>query len=431
VLPGNFVIGPSPYLQGGPLSFTAAEVLNWKDLNPRMGLAYDLFGNAKTALKLSLSRYVVQQALALTNSVNPVTLTASKETRTWKDANSDFIVQGDPLNPAVNGELGPTNNVNFGLPVITTHLDPGFAKGFDVRPYDWELLAGVQHELLPRVSVSATYIRRWYGNFAVTNNTSFLPSDFSTFCVTAPADQRLPGGGGQPVCGLYDISPAKLGQVNNVITSSNNFGSQIQRWNGVDLTANGRLPQGGLVQGGVSIGKTLADNCAVVTNNPQVTDPNIISAAGLSTQFCHQETPFQASVKLAGSYTLPWDIVFATTFQSNPPPLIVASTVFTSAKILPSLGRNLAAGANATDTINVVQPGTLWGERLNQLDLRAGKTFRVGRSKWEGFVDLYNALNGNAVLTLNTAYGTNGASWLVPLTILPARLLKFELRTSF
>jgi hypothetical protein len=431
VLPGNFVIGPSPYLQSGSLSFPAAEVLNWKDLDPRMGIAYDVLGNGKTALKWSLSRYVVQQALALTNSLNPVTLTASKETRTWKDVNGDFVVQGDPLNPAANGELGPTNNKNFGLPIITTQIDPSFARGFEVRPYDWELVAGLQHEVLPRVSVSATYVRRWYGNFQVTQNQAFAPSDFDPYCITAPANPRLPGNGGYPVCSLYDISPARLGQVNNLITSSNNFGSQVQRWNGVDLTANGRLPHNALLQGGVSVGKTLANNCSVVANHPEITDPNAIGSTGLTTQFCHQETPFQPSVKLAGSYTLPWNVLLAATFQSNPPPLITASYVATSAQIAPSLGRNLSSGPNGTATINLVQPGTLWGQRLYQLDSRVGKNFQLGARKVEAFVDLYNALNGNAVLTLNNTYGTTGASWLVPTTILPARLLKFEVRMSF
>lgn len=31
---------------------------NWRDLSPRMGVAYDLFGNGKTALKGTLNRYV-------------------------------------------------------------------------------------------------------------------------------------------------------------------------------------------------------------------------------------------------------------------------------------------------------------------------------------------------------------------------------------
>jgi hypothetical protein len=430
-LKGGFVIGSSTYLQGGPLSFPGANVLNWKDLDPRVGFAYDVFGNSKTAFKMSLSRYVVQQALALTNSLNPITLTASKQTRTWKDPNGDRIIQGDPLNPAANEELGPTSNVNFGKPVITTSIDPKFAKGFEVRPYDWEFSTGVQQEVFPRLSVNGTYVRRWYGNFQVTDNLAYSPSDYTHYCVPAPVDARLPGGGGYNVCDLYDVDPAKVGQVNNLITSSSNFGAQIQHWNGVDLSANGYLPHKALIQGGVSVGKTLADNCAVVSSNPQITDPNIIGSTGLPTQFCHQETPYLASVKIAGSYPLPANLLLAVTVQSNPAPLYTATYTATNAVIFPSLGRNLASGANGTAAINLISPGSLYGDRQNQLDLRLGSHFKWGAQKIEAFIDLYNALNDNTVLTANVNYGTNGASWLVPTTILPARVLKFEVRTSF
>ena len=58
--------------------------------------------------------------------------------------------------------------------------------------------------------MTAGYYRNWYGNFFTTDNTLVTPSDFSPYCVTAPADSRLPGGGGYPICGLYDVNAGEV-----------------------------------------------------------------------------------------------------------------------------------------------------------------------------------------------------------------------------
>jgi len=58
------------------------------------------------------------------------------------------------------------------------------------------------------------------------------------------------------------------------------------------------------------------------------------------------------------------------TVQSIPGPQILATAVVPNAQIAPSLGRNLAAGANATATVQLVAPGTQFGDRLNQVDFR-------------------------------------------------------------
>ena len=58
-----------------------------------------------------------------------------------------------------------------------------------------------------------------------------------------------------PVCGLYDISAAKFGQSNNVVTLATNFGDQHEIYNGVDVSVNARLPRGVVVSGGTSTGR--------------------------------------------------------------------------------------------------------------------------------------------------------------------------------
>jgi hypothetical protein len=288
---------------------------------------------------------------------------------------------------------------------------------------------------LPRVSVSAAYFRRSYGNFTVINNLAVTSSDFSPYCVTAPVDSRLPDGGGHQLCEIYDVNPGKLGQFNNLRTFASNFGKQYERWQGVDLTVNARLTNSVLLQGGLSSGKAVADNCDIVSNRHD------LLGAGVPLQYCHREQPQLTDVKLLGSYTMPLKIQLAATLQSQPgiatstsaPQFgVAANAIFTNAQIAPSLGRNLAAGPNGTVTVNVVQPGEMLLDRLNQLDFRVARVFAPGgRAKIKALFDLYNLLNANPVLVVNTTYGTTGATWLVPTQILLGRLLKFGVQLDF
>jgi hypothetical protein len=325
--------------------------------------------------------------------------------REWLDPNGDFIIQGDPLNPARNGELGASNNLAFGQPRIAQNWDPDFAEGFGVRSFNWEWSAALQHELLPRVGINAAYFRRWYGNFQVTDNLLVGPSDYSPYCVTAPSDSRL------------DLNPDKRGQTDNLITTSSKFGKQVEHWDGVDVTLDVRVG-GASLQGGVSTGKTTTDTCEVAAklDNP-------------SQRFCHSETPFLTQIKLGGSYRLPWNIQIAGTLQSFRSNDITASATFTNAQIQPSLRRPLTTGSTAT--ISLIEPDTIYNPRFTQLDLRFARTFTAGRWRMKGMVDLYNALNINTVLDVNNTYGTNGAAWLVPTEIAQARFIKVGAQLDF
>jgi hypothetical protein len=409
-------------------SFPGLEAVSWKDISPRLGISYDLFGNGETAVKASVNRYVQGEGVTRATTINPIG-SNNIMTRSWSDQNNDRVPQGDPFNPAVNGELGRSDNLSFGKPVIPFRYDPEWATGFGERQYNWEFSAGVQRQLVPRVSASAAYFRRLYGSFAVTDNLSIEPGDYDEYCVTAPVDVRLPGGGGQPICGLFDLNPLKVGQVNRVGTGANKFGNQYERWNGVDLTVNARLPQV-LLQGGVSTGTTMDDNCEIVAKVPEAA----LVGLGNGQRFCHNETPYLTQLKFLGAYTMPWDVQISGTFQSVPGPQITASATFTNAQIAPSLGRALSSASTAT--IDLVQPGTLYADRMNQLDLRITKIFRLGRTRLQGMADLYNALNDNTVLVESNVYGATtgaktGAAWRVPQAIMPGRVVKFGVQMNF
>ena len=218
------------------------------------------------------------------------------------------------------------------------------------------------------MSVNVGYFRRWYGNFTVTDN---LRRRRRPTTVRSASPRRSIRGcraaAATLITGLYDLNPNKAGQVNNYFTLASNYGKQIEHWNGVDVTVNARLGRGVLLQGGLSTGRTMTDNCDVVA---KIDNP--------STRFCHVETSFLTQVKFLGSYTVPKaDVQVSGTFQSIPGPQIRATYVAPNALVAPSLGRPLSGNA-ANVSVALVEPGTMYGDRLNQVDLRVGKILKFG-----------------------------------------------------
>ena len=413
-------LGPGPLVPNRNFTVPEYKWDNWKDISPRLAAVYDLFGDGKTAIKANMGRYVLAGDPTVGNvfSILANTVTRSWDDRAGRGINGDYVPQCDLINPNANGECGAISDFRFGTQVPSTVYDQDVLVGWGKRGYNWEFSAGVQRELGKRVGVDVGYFRRIYGNFLVTDNLAVTAADYSPYSIPAPADSRLPNGGGYTTGPVYDLNPNKVGQVNNYVKFSDNYGKQIEHWNGVDFTVNARPRAGVMVQGGVSTGRTSTDNCEVLKT---------VTEAGPLNAFCHVDTNFLTQVKLLGTYTLPKvDVQFSGTFQSLPGPQVTANYVATNAQIIPSLGRPLSGGA-ANATINIVQPGTMYGERLNQLDLRFAKLFKYSRTRTSLNFDLYNILNANAVTSQNNNY----AAWQVPLSILDARLFKISVQFDF
>jgi hypothetical protein len=442
-------IGPDRFL---PVAFHFPEtqgIDGYKDITPRMGVAWDVFGDGKTAVKMNLGRYLegvgVQLNYANTNPTLRIPTSTGAfgvpgVTRTWTDANGNFQPDCDLSNPQANdfrgsgGDFcGQISNLRFGQPVLTGNYDPDLLKGWGVRAGDWSFGVSVQQQLMTRMSIEVGYYRRSFDNFSLNDNLLVSNSDYSKYSIVAPQDPRLPNGGGYTINDLYDVAPALSGQVNNLATLTSKYGSQYQYFNGVDVTLSLRM-QRVTFQGGTSTGQNVADACDVRAN---LTELSVGIGAGLvgstvspTSPYCHVAYGVLTQLRGLGTYTIPKvDAQVSAVFQSKPGALLSANYAVPAATVAQSLGR-LPSGNVPNVTVNLLTPGSRYGDRINQLDFRFAKILRYGGTRTMVSADLYNVLNANPVLTYNNTF-VPGGTWLQANSILTGRLARISAEFSW
>jgi hypothetical protein len=410
--------GPSRFVPDAITLPATTGVDAYNDVSLRGGLAYDLFADGKTSLRVSAGQYRdALQVGGIFIANNPVATRVTSTTRSWTDANHDFVPDCDLMNPARNNECGPWSNENFGSSVPGTRYDPRLLDGWGVRPADSQLAVGIQRELLPRLSAEVTYHHRWFTNFTATDNVLVAPSDYSPYSIVAPSDPRLPDGGGYTIDDLWDINQTSFGRVDNFVAPSEDYGKQIRYWHGVDVNISGRMRNGLMFQGGTSTGRLVTDDCDV--------DPKLDSP---SRRFCRVVAPFATQFKGLMSYTIPKVTVqVSATIQSLPGPSLAANLVVPSAVVAQTLGRPLAGGANSV-TVNLIAPQTLFGDRINQVDFRVAKLLRFGRSRAQVGIDIYNVMNSNVALGYLQTFGP---TWLRPTSVMDARFARVSGQIDF
>ena len=421
-------VGPTRFLTEGLVFERTDGVTGFNDITPRMGVAYDLFGTGRTSLKVNVGRYLeAAAALGIYSAANPVSRISTAASRNWTD-NGNYVPDCDLLNPgaqdlrAGGGDFcAALSDQNFGRPVFSNSIDPGVLGGWGVRSGDWQIGASVQQEILPRVSLEVGYYRRWLQGFNVNDNTLVTAADFDRFSVPVPQDPRLPGGGGGTIGDLYNVTPALFGRTSNYLTDAKSFGQQYQRYNGVQLNISGRLREGLNVQGGLNSGKTVTANCAVRAALPEI---------GTLNPYCHNDPGFVTRLSGLAAYTIPrLDVAVSGTFRSDQGLPLSANYAVPNAAVAPSLGRPLSGNAPNV-TVNLIEPGETWGDRINEIDLRVAKILRIGRTRTNIGLDIYNVLNSSAVLTYNQTF-VPGGNWLTPLQVLTPRFVKFSAQVDF
>ena len=424
------IIGPDVWIPTAIVVPAAKGIEGYNDISPRVGAAYDVFGNGKTSLKANIGKYMhpASNSGRFVNA-NPSERITTIVGRTWADGNGNFNPDCNLLdfsrqdNRLAGGDLcdAPLDQT-FGQARPSTTLNPAILSGWGVRPHDWQFGISVQQEVAPRVSVEVGYYRRWwpiYTGTDVTDNIRTLASDYTPFSVTAPSDSRLPDGGGQTISGIYNITPVGAAKgTENVQSAAADFGGYTRYWDGFDITAQARLRNGLTLQGGTSSGRLVTDNCDARQQVPE---------ESLTNPYCRTSEPLLTQYKALASYVIPKvDVQVAGTFSSRPGVALSANVVYTNAQVIGSLGRPLTGVPNVT--VNVIEPNTVYGDRIDQLDLRVGKILRFGRTRTNLNLDIVNALNSND----NIGYSpTFGATWPTPTSVILGRLFRVSAQFDF
>jgi hypothetical protein len=383
--------------------FPAIEnVPNWHDWSIRMAAAYDLFGTGKTALKVNASKYIASAAAGYAANFNGMTY--ATQTRLWLDRDRNRSILDSAGNIQFNEVLGGTSN--FGQ--ITNRPDPDLKRG-----YNWEYGASIQHELLPRLSVTAGYHRRQFYNLDVTDNLNLSVDDWTEFTILTPNDPRLPTAG-QPIT-MYSLNANKA----NTPTDNLRTYSSINRttYDGFEVSATARFSKV-LFFGGVTTDHRPSASC------DERDDPNDL-------RFCDPPSPFRTTFKLSGAYQLPYDFQVSGTFLATPGPSVSANyTVNQAIAGRPILG---STSGDPNISVNLIEPNTVFLDYRKQLDMRVSKGLRFNRYRIQAFADIFNLTNAGTVLRVNNTFGANPATnaWMVPLTIMDGRYIRFGMQMSF
>jgi hypothetical protein len=399
----------------------------WKDWTPRLGANYNLFGNGKTAIKGYIGRFVLfESATGVTGANAPANRIVLSTTRAWAD-NGDLIPQ--------ESELGPLLNSNFGKLVAATTYSPDLLTGN--RQYQWQGSLQVSQELGKGLGVSVGYFRTWYGNIRVTNNVAVSASDFSPYCITAPLEPLLPNGGGNQVCGFYDLNPTKVGSSNLLVDLASKYGNPSEAYNGIDVSLTARLGGGRFVQAGLSTGSTTTDNC-YANDQPQLLPDGRSASDPRIDGYCKVSTLWSASTQFKAAVVIPiwWQFQASANYQNLSPIATAANASISNVGVVPSLHRDLSAcgtrtGAACTATVvaNIILPGTyLLEPRLQQLDLRLSRVFKMGSRSIQPQIDFFNIFNRSDVLGITTRLGSR---FNVPSSVIDPRLIKFGVNITF
>jgi hypothetical protein len=269
------------------------------------------------------------------------------------------------------------------------------------RGTNWEEAISIQHELLPRVSVTAGYYRRQFYNITVVRNLAVDPNtDYTAFTVTAPSHPALPNGGGERIT-IYNLNPARQGADNSITINSP---GRSRVYNGLELTVNARF-RGGFAFGSVTTEREAINSCA------DINSPNAL-------RFCDRKPPFRSLYKASAAYVLPYDFQVAGSFQARPGIPLGSEWTVDSATSVASGGVPLTGGVSSI-LVQLIDPDGAFYDYVYTNDVTVSRTFRLGGGRRvRVFAEMFNVANLSTIFTRNE---TMGPQWFNPLALVDSR----------
>ena len=378
----------------------------WNTFVARVGVAYDVFGDGRTAIKGTAHQYVSQESTRLALERNPMssyTWSAASEYRSWDDRDGNRSIVG-PDGRVQYEEVGASPNENFGTDRDVIGLD------LDDREGNWEYNASLQHEIFPGISTSIAWYRRNYHNMWHRDNRLQDESNFHPFERMGPVDDRLGQYSGQMLT-LYNLDPAAFGKVSKFVTTSD-VNDRI--YDGFEFVLDGRMSNGAFFGGSFTHERTHLNECDV----DEISNPLWLSFR----QWCDSPRSWQTMYKAHGAYPLPGGVIISTFIQGYPGPDIDANWNVTE----------MADGTKLTEgqriTIDLLPHEVLFLPFQRKVDLRLMRRFSIGNTQIAPVLDMFNLFNANTTTGENPTYGDN---WRTIRSIMTARYMRIGLELEW
>ena len=400
---------------------------NWSNFAPRFSAVLDVFGTGRTALKYSLNRYNQIRTTGIAANYNP--LLSQTTTLPWRDVNGNDIAEGDrgcAGYPRVGCEIDFAGlSSNFGIAALNEFGD---------YPRTWNLENGVelQHEVFRGFSAAASVFRGGFRNLTTTVNQSWSVADYTPFTFYDPRT-------GQPLPVYARSVAASQRPTRNLDTYDP---ERRQEYNSVALNFQWRIPGGGQLFGGGTLERERQKACT----SPD--DPNYLAVGSTTTfageRFCDDfalDIPWKKQFKLSGTRSIGWGFELSMAFQSNQSPTSTrVMTVTRGATRYPAgcpapcpagqLIMPTATFGQSTMTVLLDPQRATFVERINQLDFKLSRRFRIGRFSVLPVVEVFNLNNSDAIISYVSTNALS-ATYLAPNSIMQGRMLGAGLTTRW